>query len=540
MLVSFITSSFNPRKRLVVFPVLVTITCLTIIAAWSHYTDRLAAGLFENWIEYLRISQYKVEGFAIAAFAIGWLILTLNKHGKALDKSLAYSLIDPLTGLSNRVAAEKYLAGLISKSSRTSACCAVILLDVHQLSRINHSLGRSSGDILLKQSAQRINFMLKQPDMVARLGGDRFLVVLNQVSGPQDALKVGMRIQQAFDSPFLISDTEIEIDMRGGIALAPNDGIASSDLIAAAERALKRNRKKGKGLDLADDEDFSRNSGALRREMQLRRAIRNQEITIALQPQIDLRTFDLVGAEALARWKVPNEAVLMPNEFIPLAESLGIIEEITKQVLSSLVHHAVDWQNRELRQIQLSVNLSGLDLKSDRIIKEIESFLRASALPPHLLTLEITESWMMDDPHLSLGLIHKLRAMGPRIAIDDFGSGFSALSQLIDFPFDYVKFDRCFVANIDKSPKKAQLLLAIQRMATTLGARTVAEGVETLGELKLLREMGIDEAQGYLFSKPMDCSDFEPRFLDPAYSPFHDYKSRLEKLGAGSSEPDVG
>jgi EAL domain-containing protein (putative c-di-GMP-specific phosphodiesterase class I) len=264
----------------------------------------------------------------------------------------------------------------------------------------------------------------------------------------------------------------------------------------------------------------------------LRRAIREKKFTIALQPQVDLDNLTLAGAEALIRWQTPERGNIPPVEFIPLAETLGLIPEITEQVLDAVCCCIDDWNKRGLPEIRMSVNLSGIDLKSGRILDMVSDCLNLHHVPGRLITLEITETWLMEDPNLALGLIHRLRDLGPRLAIDDFGTGYSALSQLIDFPFDFVKFDRPFVSGVDHSPKKAKVLSAIQRMSSTLGAQTVAEGVETIGELAVVEELGINEAQGYLFSKPVPTAEFENTFLKPEQPLFADIREKLEKIKA--------
>ncbi|MDZ7737226.1 MAG: EAL domain-containing protein [Gammaproteobacteria bacterium] len=510
---------------------------LLISLAWIILSDYFAMEAASSREELVLIQQYKGIGFVVAmTVLITWLVYKVHHHGAVLQRALLYMQTDPVTGLANRAVAEEFLETRLERTDTKQRTCGVLLFDIRGLSRVNLSVGRRGGDMLLREVSSRINSFLRRTDLAARLESDRFLIVLGSLSRNNEILTIGRRIQVAFEQPISIDDIEIHVDLRGGAAVAPKDGRTVFELLDAAERALYRSKLSSNGLSMANRDDLLDNSGYLEREAQLRRAIREHQFTIALQPQLDLNTFEVIGAEVLARWDCPGRGEVPPGEFIPLAESLGVVQEITEQIMLLAGECAVNWQSKGLPPLRLCVNLSGLDLKTGRILELIEASVEHSRFPPHLLTLEITESWLMEDHNLALGLIHRLRAMGPRIAIDDFGTGYSALSQLIDFPFDYIKFDRSFISAVDQLPRKAQVLMAIQRMASTLGAQTIAEGVETTGELLLLEELGMDQAQGFLFSRPVTLEQFESRFLTCSRPPFEDLKAEVEQQRANHKD----
>lgn len=520
----------SPFKSALLIALAFGLVYLSVSVAWILYSDQLAAELATDRGTLIIIQQHKGLAFVtLMAMLISWLAFKVYYRGAVLARALNLVRTDALTGLANRMVAEEYLDMRLKKAAHSNWTCGVLLFDIRGLKRVNLSVGRSSGDQLLHMVGQRIHQTARPIDLVAHLESDRFVIILGALSSEHEALGLSEKLQVAFAHPFLIDGVEIQIELRGGAALAPRDGKTPFALLDAAERALNRAKQSGHELSVAREEDLQINVDYLELEGLLRRAIRERQFTIELQPQVDLNTFEVVGAEALVRWNCPGRGKVSPAEFIPLAESLNLIQEVTEQVLTAVGDCSARWRKKSYRPIQLSVNLSGLDLRSNRILTMVESVLNSSDMSGHQLTFEITESWLMEDISMALGLVHRLRSMGSKIAIDDFGTGFSAFSQLIDFPYDYIKFDRYFISGADKSAKKAQILTAMQRMASTLGAKITAEGVETVGELLLLVELGIDEAQGYLFSKALTREQFEFKFLDSEYPVFQDLEAKATK-----------
>ena len=528
------TEAGQHRKSLVV-AVIIALLYLLISAVWIIFSDYAAAKLSSSQEQLLLIQQYKGLGFvSVMTLLIAWLVYNVHQRGVIMENAMQHIRTDLVTGLANRVVAEEFINNRLQSLGYSIEHCGTILFNIREFKRINLSVGRSGGDSLLYEIAQRIKKIARPTDLVARLENDRLLIVLGRLTNQRVALTVGNKIQDAFKNPVTVNGIEVQIELQGVVAMAPENGRTAFELLDASERALYRNKtKRNKAyVELVSKEDLESRVGNLELEAELRRAIREKKFTIALQPQVDLDNLTLAGAEALIRWQTPERGNIPPVEFIPLAETLGLIPEITEQVLDAVCCCIDDWNKRGLPEIRMSVNLSGIDLKSGRILDMVSDCLNLHHVPGRLITLEITETWLMEDPNLALGLIHRLRDLGPRLAIDDFGTGYSALSQLIDFPFDFVKFDRPFVSGVDHSPKKAKVLSAIQRMSSTLGAQTVAEGVETIGELAVVEELGINEAQGYLFSKPVPTAEFENTFLKPEQPLFADIREKLEKIKA--------
>jgi len=528
------TEAGQHRKSLVV-AVIIALLYLLISAVWIIFSDYAAAKLSSSQEQLLLIQQYKGLGFvSVMTLLIAWLVYNVHQRGVIMENAMQHIRTDLVTGLANRVVAEEFINNRLQSLGYSIEHCGTILFNIREFKRINLSVGRSGGDSLLYEIAQRIKKIARPTDLVARLENDRLLIVLGSLTNQRVALTVGNKIQDAFKNPVTVNGIEVQIELQGVVAMAPENGRTAFELLDASERALYRNKtKRNKAyVELVSKEDLESRVGNLELEAELRRAIREKKFTIALQPQVDLDNLTLAGAEALIRWQTPERGNIPPVEFIPLAETLGLIPEITEQVLDAVCCCIDDWNKRGLPEIRMSVNLSGIDLKSGRILDMVSDCLNLHHVPGRLITLEITETWLMEDPNLALGLIHRLRDLGPRLAIDDFGTGYSALSQLIDFPFDFVKFDRPFVSGVDHSPKKAKVLSAIQRMSSTLGAQTVAEGVETIGELAVVEELGINEVQGYLFSKPVPSAEFETTFLKPEQPLFADIREKLEKIKA--------
>src|SRR3972149_3152728 len=528
------TEAGQHRKSLVV-AVIVALLYLLISAVWILFSDYAAAKLSSSQEQLLLIQQYKGLGFvSVMTLLIAWLVYNVHQRGVIMENAMQHIRTDLVTGLANRVVAEEFINNRLQSLGYSIEHCGTSLFNIREFKRINLSVGRSGGDSLLYEIAQRIKKIARPTDLVARLENDRLLIVLGSLTNQRVALTVGNKIQDAFKNPVTVNGIEVQIELQGVVAMAPENGRTAFELLDASERALYRNKtKRNKAyVELVSKEDLESRVGNLELEAELRRAIREKKFTIALQPQVDLDNLTLAGAEALIRWQTPERGNIPPVEFIPLAETLGLIPEITEQVLDAVCCCIDDWNKRGLPEIRMSVKLAGIDLKSGGILDMVSDCLNLHHVPGRLITLEITETWLMEDPNLALGLIHRRRDLGPRLAIDDFGTGYSALSQLIDFPFDFVKFDRPFVSGVDHSPKKAKVLSAIQRMSSTLGAQTVAEGVETIGELAVVEELGINEVQGYLFSKPVPSAEFETTFLKPEQPLFADIREKLEKIKA--------
>jgi diguanylate cyclase (GGDEF)-like protein/PAS domain S-box-containing protein len=414
---------------------------------------------------------------------------------------------DTLTGLPNRARFYDLLKLRVArKQSNKDRRCAVLLLDVDRFKLVNDSLGNASADQLLIQIAQRVKTCMRQGDVLARVGGDEFAVLLDDVSGEEEASSVATRIQQALAISFNLLGQEVYTTMSIGIALASGYGEHVSDMLRDAETAMHTAKARGK----ARYEIFGRDMhgelmSRLKMETDLRRACERDELFVDYQPIVSLESRTLIGFEALARWDHPEFGLVPPKDFIPVAEEMGLILTIGQRVLESACRQAREWQETfpASPPLFVSVNLSVKQFNQPGLVENIANLLAESQLPPRCLKLEITESVFSDNIEAAVGLLTQLRELGVQLSIDDFGTGYSSLSYLQRFPIDTLKIDRSFVTQMMENEENLAIVRTIVALAQNLGMDVVAEGVETEDQLKLLRKLECENGQGYLFSTPL-------------------------------------
>ena len=381
----------------------------------------------------------------------------------------------------------------------------MLLLDVDRFKLVNDSLGNASADQLLIQIAQRVKTCMRQGDILARVGGDEFAVLLDDVSGEEEASSVATRIQQALSISFNLLGQEVYTTLSIGIALA-SDYEQVSDMLRDAETAMHQAKARGK----ARYEVFGRDMhgelmSQLKMETDLRRACERDELFVDYQPIVSLESRTLIGFEALARWRHPEFGLVPPKDFIPVAEETGQILTIGQTVLESACRQAREWQTTypAAPPLFVSVNLSVKQFNQPGLVENIASLLERFQLPPRCLKLEITESVFSDNIEAAVGLLTQLRELGVQLSIDDFGTGYSSLSYLQRFPIDTLKIDRSFVTQMMENEENLAIVRTIVALAQNLGMDVVAEGVETEDQLKLLRKLECENGQGYLFSTPL-------------------------------------
>jgi diguanylate cyclase (GGDEF)-like protein len=436
-------------------------------------------------------------------------------NAQMLDQVRSLAYFDSLTGLPNRLSYKERLARALEDAHRHGRLVAAFFIDLDHFSRINDSLGHEAGDQLLQQVALRLRASCREredevgpaaeafmPD-VARLGGDEFTVIMPGLSEPQDAGKLARRILSSLAHPFRLAERDIFVNASIGIAIYPHDGEDLEALLMHADTAMYQAKEQG-GCSY---QSYSRtmNSTALQRltlENSLRRAIEREEFELHYQPIVDARTGVMVGAEALVRWRHPELGLLLPSEFISLAEENGMIVPLGEWVLYRACMDNHSWQSIGLPAIRVSVNLSGRQIKRS-LTEAVGRVLQQSSLDARYLGLELTESVLMNHQKDGTDTLHALRAMGLHLSVDDFGTGYSSFSYLKRFPLDTLKIDRCFVREIATHPDDAAITTALIAMGHALGLKVVAEGVETDAQSLLLRRQGCDEMQGYLFGRPM-------------------------------------
>jgi diguanylate cyclase (GGDEF)-like protein/PAS domain S-box-containing protein len=429
---------------------------------------------------------------------------------RAMALEMAHSAQhDSLTGLPNRILVNDRVGQAIIAALRHSKKVAILFVDLDGFKHINDSLGHPTGDKLLQSIAERLVLCVRRSDTVSRQGGDEFVVLLSEVEEAEDAAISAMKILRAVAEPHSIEQHDLHVTASIGLSVYPDDGLNAETLIKNADTAMYQ--AKDNGRQSYQFFKSAMNVRAVERqsiEESLRRAMERNEFTLQYQPKINLETGQVSGAEALIRWTHPTRGSISPAQFIPVAEDCGLILQIGKWVLREACKQARAWVDAGVPVGTMAVNISSMEFRDDNFLENIFATLRDTGLDPRSLELELTESVLMKRADSAATVLKTLRAKGVRIAVDDFGTGYSSLSYLRKFPIDALKVDQSFVRQITTSPDDTTIVSAIIGMGRSLKLRVVAEGVETLEELAFLRAQQCDEAQGYLFSKPVSPEQF--------------------------------
>lgn len=505
----------KPRRPAAV-AITVGLAYAAVSLAWILLSDDFIAALARDPRELVWLSKVKGVGFVLLmALLLGVLVYSMAERRAALANALVAIRQDPVTGLPNRRVLEETLQERCRSCRGIGTGFGVILLDLVNLSRVNTALGRSAGDRFLRAVGERLCAVAGTQDLIARLEGDVFAIVLRTAPAAGMTRGLAGAVMSALREPVEIDGVALTIDAHLGLARAPEDGATPAQLMDAAMQALQGAKRRGHRNRLTRvDAEAADGRGPLEQEGALREALRQGQLEAYLQPVINLASGRVIGAEALARWPQPDGSVIPPGEFIPVAEAAGLVGDITELMLDRVIGQGARWRDAGLAPITLGVNLSGLDLQSEQLLPTVRRLLAEHRLPGRALMLEITESRFMRDPQGARGVLAALRELGVTIAIDDFGTGYSSLSYLHRLPLDCLKIDRSFVRGADQATDRRTLLGAIGSLGRALGLHTVAEGVETRAEAALVRELGCDALQGYLVAPPMPAADFAARYLD--------------------------
>jgi diguanylate cyclase (GGDEF)-like protein len=410
---------------------------------------------------------------------------------------------DALTGLGNRLLFQQQLDHALQRDGDDSEL-AVLFLGIDDLKSINDTLGYSVGDLILAEVAERLRRCVGEADTVARMGSDEFAAILTGIGNPDDAGLLAEKIAAAIAVPHAVAGQHIVLDVRIGIALAPNDGCEPELLLGNAHLALQN--AKTEGRDARCFFESAMNDLASARRLltsDLRKALAADQFEIFYQPLFNLADQAVSGFEALLRWRHPERGLVLPSEFIPLTEQIELIVPLGEWVLRQACHQAASWPGQQ----RVAVNISPVQFRSPRLLPCILAALASSGLPPQRLELEITETVLLSDDRETIDLLHQLRKHGVRISLDDFGTGYSSLGYLRRFPFDKMKIDRSFVQDLGSNKDTAAIVRALIDLATNLGMTTTAEGVETREQLDWLRQECCTEIQGYLISRPVPQQD---------------------------------
>ncbi|WP_025128301.1 bifunctional diguanylate cyclase/phosphodiesterase [Pseudomonas sp. PH1b] len=416
---------------------------------------------------------------------------------------------DVLTGLPSSTLLGDRLGQAMARARRYGLQLAVVFLGLDRFKRINNALGYPAGDELLKAIAHSLQHSMRESDSVFRYGSDEFVVLVHDLHLADQVRGVAQKLLATVNQSHAIAGHDLRVTTSIGISLYPEDGQDALALIKKAEMAMRNSKEQAPGSYGFFTEDMTRRAREQQHiESGIRQVLERQELRLHYQPKIHLATGKVVGAEALIRWHRPQQGWISPAQFIPVAEDCGLITRISQWVLTQATRQSRAWQSAGLAPIRLSVNLSASDFRQPQLIQQLQGALKASALDPGLLELEITEGVLMQNVELTLNTLQAIKALGVRLAIDDFGTGYSSLSYLRRFPVDVLKIDQSFIHGLSQEPKDAALVSAIITLGRSLHLNVIAEGVETAEQLAFLKHQGCEEGQGYYFSKALPAEDF--------------------------------
>ncbi len=424
-------------------------------------------------------------------------------------------------GIPNRILFKEHLNQALAYSQRHERLMAVLFIDVDRFKQINDTFGHSLGDLLLREIANRLKASLRSSDCVSRheseqmdtsigrFGGDEFTVLILDVPNAQVIAKVATRILKSISQRFMLDKQEIYVTLSIGISIYPHDGTSAESLLKNADIAMYRVKDQGRnGYNFFNAFMNKKSFNKLNLENNLRKAIAHDEFVVFYQPKVDVKTLKLVGAEALLRWNHPSKGLVPPIDFIPLAEETGLIRVMGYWGLKAVCKQSMEWQKRGIPPIPIAVNLSPIQFRQKDLTATIARTLSETGMDPKLIELEITESSIMQNEEEAGRVLVGLKDLGITLSIDDFGTGYSSLYYLKRFTLDALKIDRSFVQDLSENADDRAIISAIIVMAHTLELKVTAEGVENYQHLKFLQEQNCDQAQGYLFSRPIPADEF--------------------------------
>ncbi len=416
---------------------------------------------------------------------------------------------DSLTNLPNRLSLRERFKQVQPTDSNNEQLVTVLCLGIDRFNQINDNLGHAVGDLLIKSVAERLSACVGNQNTVARLNADQFAIILATVEHKKEAGNVAQTLLDSLSQTFRLAGQEIFITASLGIAVYPRDGAEVEQLLNHANIAMAKAKEQG-----GDQYEYytpAYNIGSADRlvlQSSLRYALERQELVVYYQPQVNLQTGEIVGAEALVRWQHPERGLVSPDKFIPIAEETGLIVPIGEWVLHTACQQVKLWQTEGFPSLRVAVNLSSRQFSQIDLRHQLVQILIATGLDPKYIELELTESMLVQNTEVAIRRLNALKALGVTIAIDDFGTGYSSLSYLQQFPFDILKIDRCFIRNITENANNAAITKAIIEMAKSLNLKLIAEGVETEAELSFVCQHQCDGMQGYLFSRPIPAPEF--------------------------------
>ncbi|MGA8967646.1 MAG: EAL domain-containing protein [Pseudolabrys sp.] len=479
----------------------------------DEYVARLKSGIaegktFNNVVNLPDGRAFSVVNKPIAGG--GWLATheDVTERQRSEDRIAHMARHDALTDLPNRMLLLEQLNHEIKRVKR-GECLAVLCLDLDQFKSVNDALGHHIGDELLKLVGERLRGCTRELDVVARMGGDEFAIIMTQMEQAADAATLSKRIRDSVIKPYQVEGHQIVTDISIGISVAPMDAVESDELLRNADMALYDAKADGRGTFRFFEPEMNTRMKVRRElEMDLRKALATEQFELYYQPLVVLETNEVNGFEALLRWNHPARGMVSPADFIPIAEETGLIVPLGEWVLKAACNEAVHWPEH----IKVAVNLSPAQLNCRNLVSMVTSALNETGMPPHKLQLEITETVLLQNTFTTLATLHELRKMGVQIALDDFGTGYSSLSYLRSFPFDKIKIDRSFIQDLSNGAEPLAIVNAVAGLAKCLNMTSTAEGVETQQQMDVLQAIGCTEMQGYLFSHARPANEIRQFF----------------------------
>ena len=453
--------------------------------------------------------------------SVGGVVLTGHDVTERLSLQLEMehrALHDTLTGLPNRALLADRFEHALQGEQRGGVSTGLLLLDLDRFKEVNDTFGHHYGDELLRQIGPRLTGVLRGVDTIARLGGDEFAVLLPEVRGVDEAMSIASALLAALALPFQVEGVEMQVEASIGLVLSGQHGEDAITLMQRADIAMYVAKTQHLGVFVYDPDVDGNSAGKLALVWDLRRALDRGELVMYYQAKVSVTTGAVVGAEALVRWQHPEMGLIFPDDFIPLAERTGLINPLTQYVINAALTQARAWLDAGC-SVPISVNLSARNLQDECFADQVSALLTKHGVPAHLLDLEVTESAIIIDPERALAMLQKLSAIGMRISLDDFGAGYTSLSQLTSMPISEIKIDRSFVMKMAKDPNSALIVSSVVELGHNLGMTLVAEGVEDEGALGTLAALGCDIAQGYHLSRPVPAADFDLWRAERAVAP---------------------
>jgi diguanylate cyclase (GGDEF)-like protein len=520
-------SVLDPQDRERFSTVLQTATPGTLSAGEFRLNGRKGTGTYEVFVQDLSANP-----------SVNGLVLTAHDVTDRLalqDEMEQRALHDTLTGLPNRALLADRFERALRAADRSGASAGLLLLDLDRFKEVNDTFGHHYGDELLRQIGPRLSAVLRSVDTIARLGGDEFAVLLQDVNGVEDAVEVATALLTALSTPFHVEGVDLDVEASVGVVISGEHGRDPVVLMQHADIAMYIAKRQHLGVFAYDPSVDGHSATKLAMIGDLRRGLQRGELVLYYQPKINIRTGDLVGAEALVRWQHPEHGLVFPDDFIPLAERTGLINPLTRHILDTALAQARVWLDSG-RPLPIAVNLSARNLHNERFAAQVDELLAVHDVPAHLLELEVTESAIMIDPVRACEMLERLSALGIRISLDDFGAGYTSLSQLKALPINEIKIDRSFVMSMNEDRRDSVIVHSVIALGHNLGLTLVAEGVESERALTTLAGFGCDVFQGNYMSRPIPVAAFDAWSAGCRITPMPAHRVRQSAAPAGDDD----